>query len=182
MLSKLIPGTSIQYAEQNDAISVFRPLLSITGGLSLSQICTIADLQPSTIQNWVKRGFVPHPENKKYTERHLFRILLISALRDGMNIEEIGELMVLINGDTDDESDDIVSEERLYDYFCQAVKSLHRKSFSEADIDEAIGEILRDQSDNTGRLSRALKIMIYGYITGICQKKVYENLALLKSQ
>ena len=132
MLSKLIPGTSIEYAEQNDAISVFRPLLAITGGLSLSQICTIADLQPSTIQNWVKRGFVPHPENKKYTERHLFRILLISALRDGMNIEDVGELMVLINGDADDESDDIISEERLYDYFCQAVKSLHRHSLSEA--------------------------------------------------
>ncbi len=182
MLTKLIPGTSIEFAEQKDAISVFRPLLAITGGLSLSQICTIADLQPSTIQNWVKRGFVPHPENKKYTERHLFRILLISALRDGMNIEEIGELMVLINGDADDESDDIISEERLYDYFCQATKALQHKSFSERDIDAAISDILKEQSDETGRLARALKIMIYGYITGICQKKVYDNLALLKTQ
>ncbi|MCR5068138.1 MAG: DUF1836 domain-containing protein [Erysipelotrichaceae bacterium] len=180
MLSKLIPGTSIECAEENDAASVFRPLLSITGGLSLSQICVIADLLPSTIQNWVKRGFVPHPENKKYTERHLYRILLISALRDGMNIEDIGELMVLINGDTDDTSDDIISEEKLYELFCQAVRSLHRQSFNEKDINEVLQEVLNDQPDETGRLSLALKVMIYGYISGICQKNVNDNLSLLK--
>ena len=148
----------------------------------MSQICAIADLQPSTIQNWVKRGFVPHPENKKYTERHLFRILLISALRDGMNIEDIGELMILINGDADDESDDIISEERLYDYFCQAVRSLDRQSFNEKEIDEVLKAVLSEQADETGRLALALKVMVYGYISGICQKNVNDNLDLLKNK
>ena len=182
MLGRLIPGTSIEYAEQNDASSVFRPLLAITGGLSLSQICTIADLQPSTIQNWVKRGFVPHPVNKKYTGRHLFRILLISALRDGMNIEDIGELMVLINGDADDESDDLISEENLYDYFCRCVKALDRQSFSESEITEVLNSVLAEQPDETGRLRTALKVMVYSYISGICQQSVSENFRRLKNK
>ena len=108
MAGKIIPGTNIEYGNSKDAFSVLRPMIEITGGLSLSQICRITNLQTSTIQNWVKRGFVQRPDHKKYYERHLSRILLIAVLRDCMNIEDIGELMQLINGDTDDESDDIV--------------------------------------------------------------------------
>ena len=119
MSVKIIPGTNIAYGDNKDAFSVLRPMIQITGGLSLGQICRITNLQSSTIQNWVKRGFVPRPEHKKYYERHLSRILLISALRDCMNIEDIGELMVLINGDTDDAGDDIISETALYDVFMQ---------------------------------------------------------------
>ena len=69
MLNETIPGTNISYSEADDAFSVFRPMIEITGGLSLGQVCTITGLQPSTIQNWVKRSFIPHPENKKYYRR-----------------------------------------------------------------------------------------------------------------
>lgn len=88
-----------------------RPMLEATDGLSLGQVCAIAGLEPSTVQNWIKRGFVSHPVNKKYRARHLARILLIAALRDCMPLERIGELMTCVNGDTDDEGDDIISEE-----------------------------------------------------------------------
>ena len=144
-MEKKIPGTNIAYTDTEDAFSVFRPMIEITGGLSLNQVCTITGLQSSTIQNWVKRSFVPHPVNKKYYERHLSRILLISALRDRMNIEEIGELMVLINGDTDDESDDIISEARLYDCFCRVVKHLEHESFNDVYIGQEIDQILENE-------------------------------------
>ena len=118
MLSKTIPGTNIEYRNNKEASQIIEEMIEITGGLSLSQICKITNLQTSTIQNWVKRKYVPRPDHKKYYERHISRILLISALRECMNIEDIGELMSMINGDTDDETDDIISETRLYDYFC----------------------------------------------------------------
>ena len=95
----------------------YLPLIQAADGLTLSQVCALSRLEPSTIQNWIKRGYVPHPVGKKYRERHLARILLIAHLRESMPIERVGELLSYINGDTDDESDDIITEEALYDLF-----------------------------------------------------------------
>ena len=167
MLTDTIPGTNLKYGDNQDAFSVLRPMLDITGGLSLGQICTITGLQPSTIQNWVKRSYVPHPVNKKYEERHLSRILLISALRNSMNIEEIGELMTLINGETDDESDDIISESQLYDYFCQIIMNLQEDNLDKNNIDKVIKKLIKNEIHKDKLLS-ALRIMVYAYIVGIC--------------
>ena len=182
MMKKKIPGTNIDYTNTEDAFSVFRPMIEITGGLSLNQVCTITGLQSSTIQNWVKRSFVPHPVNKKYYERHLSRILLISALRDSMNIDEIGELMILINGNTDDESDDIISEERLYDYFCKVVKHLENDSFNDDYISEVIDQILENEEIYKEKLAYALKVMVYAYVSGNCLKQIKLNLDKLKER
>ena len=158
-------------------------MIEITGGLSLGQICRITGLQSSTIQNWVKRGYVPHPDQKKYYERHLSRILLISALRECMNIEEIGELMMLINGDTDDESDDIISETKLYDYFCKAVKNLNELTLEGENIENSIAEILKNEDEaNMDKLTLALKVMVYAYISGLCLKKIEVNLKGLRGE
>ena len=183
MLTQRIPGTNIPYTESHDAFSVFRPMLEITGGLSLGQICKITDLQASTIQNWIKRGYVQRPERKKYYERHLSRLLLISSLRDCMNIEEIGELMVLINGDTEDTSDDIVSESKLYDYFCKAIKEMDDKTLEEKTIDEVVKKILKDEDKaNKDRIACALKVMIYAFISGNCKRQINANLDLLRKK
>ena len=183
MKDMMIPGTNIEYGQSDDAFSVLRPMIEITGGLSLGQICRITGLQSSTIQNWVKRGYVPHPDQKKYYERHLSRILLISALRECMNIEEIGELMMLINGDTDDESDDIISETKLYDYFCKAVKNLNELSLEGENIENSIAEILKNEDEaNMDKLTLALKVMVYAYISGLCLKKIEVNLKGLRGE
>ena len=182
-MSKIIPGTNIEYGDRKDAFSVLRPMIEITGGLSLGQICRITGLQASTIQNWVKRGFVPRPEHKKYYERHLSRILLISALRDSMNIEDIGELMILINGDADDESDDIISETDLYDAFCRAVRDLDDHSLNIDDIEKRIEEIEvnADRSVND-RVIKALKVMVYAYLSGRCIKMINTHLDELRGK
>ncbi|MBR6233087.1 MAG: DUF1836 domain-containing protein [Erysipelotrichaceae bacterium] len=183
MSVKIIPGTNIAYGDNKDAFSVLRPMIQITGGLSLGQICRITNLQSSTIQNWVKRGFVPRPEHKKYYERHLSRILLISALRDCMNIEDIGELMVLINGDTDDEGDDIISETALYDVFCEAVRELDERSLNMQEIEHCIDELVLHEDRNAKeRLSMALKVMVYAYLCGKCLKQIQLNLSKLRGE
>lgn len=183
MSVKIIPGTNIAYGDNKDAFSVLRPMIQITGGLSLGQICRITNLQSSTIQNWVKRGFVPRPEHKKYYERHLSRILLISALRDCMNIEDIGELMVLINGDTDDEGDDIISETALYDVFCEAVRELDERSLNMQEIEHCIDELVLHEDRNAKeRLSMALKVMVYAYLCGKCLKQIQLNLSRLRGE
>lgn len=98
-------------------IADYLPLIKAADGLTLGQVCSLSGLEPSTIQNWIKRGYVPHPVAKKYSERHLARILLIAELRECMPIERVGSLLSYINGDTDDVSDDIITEEALYDLY-----------------------------------------------------------------
>lgn len=182
MLSETIPGTNISYDNYEETFENYRKMIEMTGGLSLGQICTITGLQTSAIQNWVKRGFVPHPENKKYFERHVSRILLINSLKDCMNIDDVGELMVLINGDTDDESDDIVSETRLYGYLCQIIHDLDFKKLDDETIEKVICDIIRDEDIHCDRLKKALKVMTYAFISGQCFKQTKAYLHQLRSE
>ena len=158
-------------------ISDYQPLIRATDGLTLSQICLLSKLEPSTIQNWIKRGFVPHPIKKKYHERHLARILLISELRDSMQIDRVGELLRCINGDTDDESDDIITEERLYDVFREIAITLDDDLSCTDRIEELTfekaGSMLSDiPADAKSKITDALRIMAYAYSAGL-----YKNLA-----
>lgn len=170
MTGKFVPGTVICDSGEKGMFSVFRPMILATGGLTLGQVCAITGLEASTVQNWIKRGFVAHPVQKKYYGRQLARILLISALRDSMKIESIGELMAMVNGSADDESDDIISEEKLYDHLCEIIGNI-------ADQIPAIGEIPGivqkaicdfDPPDPSSkeRLQNALTVMVYAYSAG----------------
>ena len=162
-----IPGTTLSYSTQGGMFAMFIPLIKATDGLTLSQVCAITGLEASTIQNWVKRGFVAHPVQKKYHERQLARILLISSLRDSMRLESIGELMALINGSADDESDDIISEERLYDYFCEIIGRCNISALSVDEIPSLVEEVVSDYTstaENAGeRLKSALTVMVYAH-------------------
>lgn len=170
MSEQFIPGTVLSYdGVDGGMLAAFRPMLAATDGLSLGQICAITGLEPAVIQNWVKRGFVPHPVCKKYGSRHLARILLIVSMRDCMRIEQVGELLRLVNGDADDESDDIVSEERLYDYLCEIIRRTDGVP-SEQEATRRIAEIIADyRAPDEGayrRLSQALQVMLYAYTAG----------------
>lgn len=75
-MNNYIPGTIIPSDKnQMRPFSLLSPMISAADGLSLSQVCAITGLEPSTIQNWVKRNFVPHTIKKKYYARHVARIL-----------------------------------------------------------------------------------------------------------
>ena len=59
-LNLTIPGTTLKYSEaaRNDSFSMIAPVLEATGGLTLSQLSTLTGLEGTTIQNWIKRGWV----------------------------------------------------------------------------------------------------------------------------
>lgn len=170
MKEKIIPGTVLPYADIDGSMfSFFLPMLKATDGISLGQVCSITGLEVSTIQNWVKRGFVAHPVKKKYHERHLARILMISAVRDSMKIEQIGALMSAVNGDTEDTSDDIISEPLMYDYFCEAIRIMDSYVSDEAEIRRVI-ETVTEKYDAPDKKSRekvtlALLVMVTAYIS-----------------
>ena len=114
----ILPGTVlVADTTQDDAADrIFTPMF-LTGGLVLSQVAQITGLESYTIQNWVKRGFLAPPQNKKYTRRQLSRIILINMLKSAIPMEQICRLLSYVNGQLDDESDDIIDDSHLYQYF-----------------------------------------------------------------
>ena len=113
---RIIPGTTLKYSEQirNNAFSAISPVLEATGGLTLSQLSKLTGIEGSTIQNWIKRGWVSSTIGKKYRQRQIIRIILINMLRGVMKLEDIARLMKYVNGDVEDSSDDIIDDVILY--------------------------------------------------------------------
>ena len=111
----ILPGTTLQ-ARREDAGAVeglFRSVM-LTGGLTLGQVTAITGLEPHTVQNWVKRGFLPPPRGKRYDMEQLCRIITINMLRGALPLEKICSLLGYINGDLADERDDTIDDTLLY--------------------------------------------------------------------
>ena len=184
MSAQTIPGTSLPLSSEQSMFEMFLPLIKATNGLTLSQVCAITGLEQSTIQNWVKRGFVARPVNKKYHERQLARILLISSLRDAMKIDTIGELMGLVNGSANDESDDIISEDKMYDYFCAAVAKTENAIPSLEEIpdlvDKTVSEYKEPCSGAKQKLKNALCVMVFAFSSAKYKQRAEELFASMK--
>lgn len=183
-MPQFIPGTTLEYNESNGMFASLRPLIRATNGLTLSQVCAITGLEASTIQNWVKRGFVARPINKKYYERQLARILLISTLREAMPLDTIGELMQIINGSANDESDDIISEEDLYDCFCSVITSEKERIITESEVPQRIKSAVKSYNPPDKKayetLTSALEVMAYAYISSQYKKLAKSKMEKLK--
>lgn len=113
----VLPGTTIETdLSRDDAARALLSPLFLTGGLVLSQVAQLTGLEPYVIQNWVKRGFVSPPKNKKYSKRQFCRIATINLLKDCLRLDQITRLLSYLNGHLDDESDDLIDDFELYTY------------------------------------------------------------------
>ncbi len=101
---RTVPGTVLPWTDglQQNAFAVLSPVLAVTKGLTLSQLRELTGLEGSTIQNWVKRGWVERPTGKRYGEQQIVRIVIINMLRNSMQLDKIIALMTYINGQVDD--------------------------------------------------------------------------------
>ena len=96
---------------------------------------------------------------------------MINALRSCLLIEEIGTLMTLVNGDTDDESDDIISEAVFYDYFVTIINQL--ENINPKQISRLIEKELKDYDETAShKLKLALEIMVNSYLVSNLKEKV----------
>ena len=84
-----IPGTTLlgQREDADRVDSVFEALF-LAGGLTLSQVSGIAGLEPHTVQNWVKRGYLQPPRGKRYDMEQVCRILNINLLKGALTMEQ----------------------------------------------------------------------------------------------
>ncbi len=187
---KNIPGTTLEYSEKvkTEAFSLISPILAATGGLTLSQLSKLTGLGGSTIQNWIKRGWVVNIPGKKYYEVQLIRILLINMLRGTMNLEKIAVLMNYINGKVEDTSDDIIPDIDLYNIFCTIICELDEKRIFESDeIRTTIKEVIKKNDSYVKEqeeiLVNTLFIMTLAYQSSLIKSRMdqeYERLDIEK--
>lgn len=185
MIDKL-PGTVIDFSEQaeENAFSLIEPILTVTGGITLSQLSALTGLQGSTIQNWIKRGWVSATTDKKYTERQVLRILLINILRNSMKLEDIAKLMSYINGKVDDLSDDILHDKQLYNLLCKLICILDRKGiYTPLEISDEINKNLGAEygDEERKRLNKVLFIMIMGYRSSYLMRQIETEFQTIKN-
>lgn len=181
-----LPGTLLERSQTDDrsAYSLIEPILSITKGLTLSQIRELTGLENSTVQNWVKRGWVANPKSKRYGERQVMRIILINALRASLQLDSIAQLMQYLNGSVEDVSDDIISDGELYDYLCAIVFELEDAPvLDEKKLDEVIEAHIAGYrgpaEDSREKLGKTLKIMTFACISSRLRQKVEAEMSAI---
>jgi DNA-binding transcriptional MerR regulator len=179
-----LPGTAIAFNGRatDDTYSLIAPIIEATGGVSLSQLSAMTGLEGSTVQNWIKRGWVVPSVGKKYGERSVVRILLINILRGALKLEDIAKLMRLVNGEVGDTEDDIMHDTELYNLLCSLIYQTERDCMqTESEIRAAIGKKIND--DFIGRereiLESVLLIMVQSAMAGYRRAAAEEEFAKL---
>ena len=160
----IIPGTTLKGLRTDaDRAEILFQSLFLAGGLTLSQVSSISGLEPYTIQNWVKRGFLASPVNKRYNMEQVCRILNINILKGAVPLEQIVKLMAYLNGDLTDESDDLVDDTMLFFLFVKLAARARYIGGTKA-WDDALVEITEDYREPVPgareKLIRVLKVML----------------------
>lgn len=183
-MMKTIPGTAINFSEQGryTAFSLVSPILEATGGLTLSQLSKLTALEGSTIQNWIKRGWVSSPKSKKYSEKQVIRIILINMLKGVMKLEQIANLMTYINGDVEDTSDDIIDDVTLYNILCRIIFTAEDKGAFEPEmirelIQRELTECASDVHSDSDKLCNAMYVMVMAYRSAYLKSEMEKGLA-----
>lgn len=178
-----IPGTVLQIPRQEaeHVEAVFRSLF-LAGDIALSQVSAITGLEPYTVQNWVKRGFLTAPQRKRYTLRQLCRIININMLKGVLPMERICGLLGYINGQLDDESDDVIDDSQLYFMFVRLAgraKELYREEERDSLLDTALAEYAEPIPGAKARVRQALRIMLTAWLAARMQQEAEKMLDTL---
>ena len=163
-----IPGTVLEIQRENaDGVEEMFSSMFLAGGIVLSQVSNITGLEPYTVQNWVKRGFLSPPQRKRYSLNQLCRILQINMLKSVLPLEQICGLLSYINGKLDEENDDIIDDSQLYFLFVR-LASRARELDDPATWEQALAEALADYQEPVpgarARIEKALRVMLTAWV------------------
>ncbi len=181
-----IPGTALR-GDRTDVEASIRQIqgMFLGGGMIRSQLALVSGVEAHDIQNWVKRGFLPSPQNKRYSCEQFCRIVTINMLRSAMPMEKICSLLSYINGRLDDASDDLISDTDLYFMFLRlAARARHiggTQNWEEAL--EAVFADFRERVPGTkARIDQVLRIMLTAWIGVQTIRRADAMLAELKEE
>lgn len=179
------PGTTIETRslEKGSSKQLFDGLFA-AGGITLSQVSIMTGLEPHTIQNWVKRGFLTSPVKRLYSREQFARIIIINMLRESLQIEKICGLIRVIWGEPENTADDLIRDNELYHRY---VDMLAGGGINITDPDsvrqgaEAAVEGFEEPSPGAKRdLVRILQVMLYAHTAAQLRISAEEILATLQ--
>lgn len=182
----VIPGTVVP-VEQSDAAYIQERLSSmfLAGGIVLSQVSGVTGLEPYAIQNWVKRGFLTPPQKKKYTLNQFCRIATINMLKSALPMEDICGLLEYINGDLDDESDDLIDDAKLYFLFIKLAVN-HRKMNTPQGRETYLESVLEEYEEPVPgareRVAKVLRIMLTAWAASQLRQTAEQMVGQLKGE
>lgn len=180
-----IPGTTLKI-KRSDACRTGELFYTMfmAGDITLSQVCSITGLESYMVQNWVKRGFLTNPKNKRYSMRQLCRIININMLKNALPMERIVGLLGFVNGELDDESDDLIDDSALYFMFVE-LASRARHIGGDLEWGEAIREVVTHYEEPVPgareRVSKVLRIMLTAWIASSLRTQAEGMIAGLES-
>jgi len=167
-MSWTIPGTVLT-APREEAAHIeeqFRAMF-LPGGMTLSQVSGITGLESYTVQNWVKRGFLTKPLNKRYSLRQLCRIININMLRGVLPLERICSLLGYVNGQLDNENDDMIDDSVLYFIFVRLAarsRELYREESREEVLEDALADYQEPTPGARERVKQVLRVMLTAWL------------------
>ena len=179
-----IPGT-VLHADRKEAQYIPQQLeaLFFGGGITLSQVTSITGLEAYTVQNWVKRGFLTSPVGKRYSLRQLCRILNINMLRGAMPIERICRLLSHVNGQLNDESDDMIDDSQLYFLFVKLaarMKELYHPETAEKMLEDYLADYEEPVPGAKDRVRDVLRIMLTAWLAARMMQETEKMLSALQ--
>lgn len=181
-----IPGTVLT-APKEEAAQIpeqFRAMF-MAGGIVLSQVAAITGLESYMIQNWVKRGFLTNPQNKRYTLRQLCRIININMLKSVLPLERICSLLGYVNGRLNDESDDMIDDSQLYFMFVRLAarsKELYMAESREAVLEEELANYIEPVPGAKARVKEVLRVMLTAWLAARMTREAERMLATLQTE
>lgn len=175
-----IPGTILTCPLEEAALIQDRiDAMFLGGDIVLSQVVGITGLEPYTVQNWVKRGFLSPPQGKRYTQRQLCRIININMLKSVLPMERICGLLGYVNGQLNDESDDIIDDSQLYFIFVRLAARVGQINDPEV-WDHVIAQEMESYREPAAgaakRVEMVLRIMLTAWASARLQKKAEQML------
>ena len=158
-----LPGTvlRVDLDRQEAAEEVFSAMF-LTGGLVLSQVTQVTGLEPYIVQNWVRRGFLPPPKQRKYTRRQLSRILMINALKSALPIDDT----------------------QLYGAFLTLARTVTREGFPDAEtllpmLESGLRDYIEPIPGAKQRIEAVLRIMLTAWRSSQLQSEALKMLGEL---
>lgn len=166
---RTLPGTTVETdLSRDDAAEALLSPLFLAGGLMLSQVAQLTGLEPYVIQNWVKRGFVSPPVNKRYSKRQFCRIATINLLKDSLRLDQITRLLTYLNGHLDDEADDLIDDFHLYTYITRLIFQVERSPLAGREqwrqwCEQVLADYAEPYPGARERVLRGLQVIVTAY-------------------
>ena len=181
----LIPGTVLDRKAMGNVTGkeFLKKIFYISDGIMLSQIKEISGIDGSTLQNWVKRGFLTKPQNKRYSLRQLCRLIHINLLKGILLLDRICGLLGYVNGQLDDESDDLIDDSVLYFMFVRLAarsKELYNPEIRESVLDEELRDYQEPVPGARDRVKEVLRIMLTAWLASRMAQEAERMLSQLQ--